>query len=78
MNKRFKLNLRDIGSKCGIPKGLLLRSGKLCIFTEEECAAFCRKYGIKCVIDLRTPIESAEFPDPLPDGVEYLQIPLLK
>ena len=47
MNKRFKLNLRDIGSKCGIPKGLLLRSGKLSILTEEECAAFCRKYGIK-------------------------------
>ena len=46
MNKKFKLNLRDIGGKCGIPKGLLLRSGKLSIFTEEECAAFCRKYGI--------------------------------
>ena len=78
MNKRLKLNLRDIGGKCGIPKGLLLRSGKLSIFTEEECATFCRKYGIKCVIDLRTPIESAEFPDPLPEGVEYLQFPLLK
>jgi len=23
-------------------------------------------------------VESAEFPDPLPEGVEYLQIPLLK
>ena len=78
MNKRLKLNLRDIGGKCGIPKGLLLRSGKLSILTNEECAALCRKHGIKCVIDLRTPIESAEFPDPLPDGVEYLQFPLLK
>lgn len=25
-----------------------------------------------------TPIESAEFQDPLPEGVEYLQIPLVK
>ena len=36
------------------------------------------KYGIKCVLDLRTPIEAAEFPDPLPVGVNYLQIPLMK
>ena len=78
MSKLRELNLRDLGYSIGIPKGLLLRSGKLSIFTEEECAAFCRKYGVKCVIDLRTPIESAEFPDPLPEGVEYLQFPLLK
>ena len=30
------------------------------------------------MIDLRTPVESAEFQDPLPDDVKYLQIPLLK
>jgi protein-tyrosine phosphatase len=30
------------------------------------------------VIDLRTPIESAEYPDPIPAGVEFLQIPILK
>ena len=78
MSKLRELNLRDLGCSIGIPKGLLLRSGKLSIFTEEECAAFCRKYGVKCVIDLRTPIESAEFPDPLPEGVEHLQFPLLK
>ena len=36
------------------------------------------KFNIKCVIDLRTSVEVAEFPDPLPDGVVYLQIPLLK
>jgi protein-tyrosine phosphatase len=30
------------------------------------------------VIDLRTPVEAAEFPDPIPNGVEYLQIPLIK
>lgn len=78
MNKRWELNLRDIGGKGCVPEGLLLRSGKLSVLSKEECAQLCRKYGIRCVIDLRTPVESAEFPDPLPDGVEYLQIPLLK
>lgn len=57
---------------------MFLRSGKLSILSKEECAELCDKYGIKCVIDLRTPVESAEFPDPIPDGVDYLQIPLLK
>lgn len=54
-----------------------MRSGKLSILSKEECAELCRKYHIGCVIDLRTPVESVEFPDPLPDDVEYLQIPLL-
>ena len=55
-----------------------MRSGKLSILSKEEATDLCFKYGIKCVIDLRTPVESAEFPDPLPDGFEYVQIPLLK
>ena len=78
MNKRWELNLRDIGGKDGVPKGLLLRSGKLSVLSKDECVQLCMKYGIRCVIDLRTPVESVEFPDPLPEGVEYLQIPLLK
>ena len=74
-----ELNLRDLGSVGGgiVPKGLFLRSGKLSILTPEQCTGLCNKYGVKCVIDLRTPVESAEFPDPLPEGIEYLQIPLL-
>ena len=72
-------NLRDLGGVGGgIPKGLFLRSGKLSVLPPEECAALCSKFNIKCVIDLRTPVESAEFPDPLPEGVEYLQMPLPK
>ena len=80
--KRFELNLRDLGGipfAGGIvPKGLYLRSGKLSILTKEECAELCRKHHITCVIDLRTPIESAEYPDPIPADVEFLQIPILK
>ena len=80
--KRFELNLRDLGgihfAGGVVPKGLFLRSGKLCILTEKECAELCRKNHIACVIDVRTPIESAEYPDPIPEGVEFLQIPILK
>ena len=78
-----ELNLRDLGGipfsngKGKMPDGLYLRSGKLSILTKEECAELSRKYRIGCVIDLRTPVESTEFPDPLPPEVEYLQMPLL-
>ena len=80
MRHRYELNLRDLGGVGGdiVPKGVFLRSGKLSILTPKECEELCRKYHIQCVIDLRTPIEAAEFPDPLPESVEYLQIPLLK
>lgn len=84
IGKRLELNLRDLGGiplsdgSGTVPKGLFLRSGKLSVLTKEECASLCRKHDIRCVIDLRTPVESEEFPDPLPDDVEFLQIPLLK
>ena len=79
MSKRCELNLRDLsGIDDDIPKGLFLRSGKLSILTPTECAELCKRYHIQCVIDLRTPVESAEFPDPLPEGVKCLHIPLLK
>jgi len=79
-----ELNLRDLGGipfnngKGYIPHGLYLRSGKLSDLTAEECSYLCKKYHISCVIDLRTPIESTEYPDPLPNYVEYIQIPLLE
>ena len=82
--KRNVLNLRDLGGiplqdgKGKTPHGLYLRSGKLSALTPEECKELCQKYNITCVIDLRTPIEAQEFPDPLPDGVEYKLISLLK
>lgn len=77
MSKYRELNIRDIGGG-NVPQGLFIRSGKLCILTPDECTGLCNRYNIKCVIDLRTPVESAEYPDPLPKGVEYLRIPLLK
>ncbi len=84
MSKLRELNLRDLGGiplpdhQGYIPNGLYIRSGKLSIISQEECTTLCQKYNIQCVIDLRTPVEAAEFPDVLPEGVEYIQIPLLK
>ena len=77
---RRELNLRELGDigNGNVPKGLFVRSGKLSMLSKEECAKLCRKYNIKCVVDLRTPVETAEFQDPLPKGVSYLQIPLLQ
>ena len=57
-----QLNLRDLGGipfadgKGKMPSGLFLRGGKLSIFKPKECAAFCKKYNIGCVLDLRTPL----------------------
>ena len=82
--KRNALNLRDLGGiplqdgKGKTPLGLYLRSGKLSALTSEECKELCQEYHIACVIDLRTPIEAQEFPDPLPGDVEYKLISLLK
>ena len=84
MSKQLELNLRDLGGiplpngKGSIPKGLFLRSGKLSILTKEECARLCHRHKVGMVVDLRTPLESAEYPDPLPDDVKYMCIPLLK
>lgn len=74
------LNFRDLGDSqsksIDIPKGMFFRCAKLSILTKEECAQLIKQHNIKCVIDLRTPVEASEFPDPLPDDIEYLQIPL--
>ena len=81
MYKR-ELNLRDLGGssfhKGMIPRGLYLRSGKLSVLSKKQCSKLCQKYHINCVIDLRTPVEAAEFPDLLPNDVNYIQIPLIK
>lgn len=79
-----ELNLRDLGGlpfadgTGAVPRQLFLRSGKLSQLSAEQCRKLCESRHIRCVIDLRTPVEAAEFPDLLPPGVDYRQIPLLK
>lgn len=78
----LSLNLRDLGgiriNEGTMPKGLVLRSGKLSQISASKCRRLIERHHIGCVLDLRTPIEAAEFPDPLPEGVRYVQIPILK
>lgn len=79
----YKLNLRDLGgltTQYGsrLPYGTWLRSGKLSVLTPEQCEQLCRMYDIRCVIDLRTEVEAAEYPDPLPQGVAYVSMPLFE
>ncbi|MCR4852207.1 MAG: tyrosine-protein phosphatase [Prevotella sp.] len=82
MSKR-ELNLRELGGipfadgTGRVPGGVYWRSGKFSVLSADECVALCRRLHIACVIDLRTPVEVAEFPDPLPPEVTYLQMPLL-
>lgn len=86
MHKNYtkRLNLRELGGipfsdgKGVVPEGLFWRSGKLGVLTKAECEMLCRQRDIKCVIDLRTSVEVSEYPDPLPDCIEYIHIPLLK
>ena len=81
--KKKELNIRDLGGipladgKGAIPKGLFWRSGKLSLLSQAACRTLCWQLHINCVIDLRTAVESAEYPDPLPEGIEYLQVPLI-
>ena len=83
MGRERRLNLRDLGGIAlegggEVPRGLFLRGGKLSVLTPEECARLCHDYHIGCVIDLRTPVEAAEFPDPLPEGVDYVLVSVLE
>ncbi|MCQ2288807.1 MAG: tyrosine-protein phosphatase [Muribaculaceae bacterium] len=82
MKLPLSLNFRDLGGIAlqdgnAVPHGLYMRSGKLSILSPEQCAAMCHEHNIGCIIDLRTATEAEEFPDPIPDGVRYVQIPIL-
>ncbi len=76
------LNFRDLGGIAvgdggRVPHGLYMRSGKLSVLSAEQCEEMCRQHNITCIIDLRTPVEAQEFPDPVPPGVQYMQVPIL-
>lgn len=55
----------------------LIRSAQLAGATKEEIRLLTEKYGLRRVIDLRTPAEKNTEPDPEIDGVSYFHIPLV-
>ena len=74
---RKNINFRDLGAYTGadgrrIKPGLLYRSGGLYFMNEEELAFF-RTLGVRYVMDLRTRAEADAQPDPVLDGITYLQ-----
>ncbi|MBR3768469.1 MAG: tyrosine-protein phosphatase [Clostridia bacterium] len=84
--KRIRLkklkNTRDLGNfptsngKRIRPK-LLIRSGHLAKASHEDISCLCNDYNLGTVIDLRIDAEIKEKNYSLPDGVNYIHIPLL-
>ena len=74
-------NIRDLGGiKTGagmIRPGKLIRSSKLSEATLADQEALLNTYGLRLVIDLRTPGEAEAEPDLIPQGVAYAAIPLV-
>ncbi|MBE6470932.1 MAG: tyrosine-protein phosphatase [Coriobacteriaceae bacterium] len=76
------LNIRGLG---GIPAkdgslvraGKLMRSADLAKATEEECELLAKRYRVHTIIDLRMGFERRGAPDPVIEGVENVQVPLL-
>ena len=69
-------NFRDLGCS-GIRKGKVFRGAEYSVLTKEDQALLFDHYGIKTVIDLRSPQELEEKKDVEVTGVEVINVPLL-
>ena len=74
-------NARDLGgikSEYGrVKPKRLLRSGHLCVATENDVKKLVNEYGLKRIIDLRKDTEIANNPDVTIDGVEWSNISIM-
>lgn len=76
------LNTRDLGG-CPAAGGLrvrsgrLLRSGMLARAKGRDIEILKAEYGLRTVVDFRTPTEASQMPDPAIEGVRYVSAPLL-
>ncbi|MBQ8062405.1 MAG: tyrosine-protein phosphatase [Bacteroidales bacterium] len=75
------LNVRDLG---GIPvgdgrvtrSGVLVRGPQIASLSGKRAKVFAEEWGIGSIIDLRTPQEQKEKPDPKVPGTTYYSLPL--
>lgn len=73
-------NPRDLGGYIGfegrkVKMHRLLRTGNIGCISEHD-ANFLKKYGLRKIIDLRSPLENEKCPDKPIESVEHFQIPL--
>ena len=76
-------NTRDLAglrSKDGrvIPAGRLIRSGAITHINSRSARILKDKYGVQCLIDLRTDGEGKRCPPPEIEGIKTLHIPVLQ
>lgn len=79
---RYKNNFRELGgykTKDGrtIKKGVLFRSGALGYMSKREIAAL-EKIGLKSILDFRSRLEEASFPDPPIEGATNYNISAIR
>lgn len=72
-------NFRELGGYPAadgrrVKEGVFYRGGALCDLKSDADMAMLESLGIKLVLDLRSPGESSENPDPIPNGAKYLRI----
>ncbi len=76
-------NARDMGGirlRDGriVKQSVLIRTGQLSAMTPSDASMLRDHFGVRTVIDLRNPDETAERPDPPVPGFTYFSIPLLR
>ncbi len=55
----------------------LIRSGQLAGMTQKDAGVLRKEYDLCTIVDFRTEKEKEENPDPVPEGVAYVEIPIL-
>ena len=82
MKKNGLKNFRDLGGiragKKHLRKGLIFRSEVPVKVPDDEMAKLKMEFGIDTIIDLRTSQEIKDNHYNVPEGVEYLHIPIFK
>ncbi|MEG0284628.1 MULTISPECIES: tyrosine-protein phosphatase [Vagococcus] len=77
------VNFRDIGNMPTVEgkhvkPGFFLRSGEVVNLQESAVNSLIHDYKLKTIIDLRGQIETSERPDDTLNGVDYINIDILK